>query len=73
VRILEGTDGNEPERNVESGKAQYGTGASSLLLARVAGKPVVVLGVIFQHSPYALAMRQTAASRTCAASSASAP
>ncbi|WP_348692472.1 EAL domain-containing protein [Duganella fentianensis] len=59
VRILEGADGNEPERNVEAGKAQYGTGASSLLLARAAGKPVVVLGVIFQHSPYALAMRQT--------------
>ncbi len=59
VRILEGTDGNEPERNVESGKAQYGTGASSLLLARLAGQPLVVLGVIFQHSPYALAMRQT--------------
>jgi hypothetical protein len=32
---------------------------SSLLLARLAGKPVVVLGVIFQHSPYALAMRQS--------------
>ncbi len=59
VRILEGADGNEPERNVELGKAQYGTGSSSLLLARAAGKPVVVLGVIFQHSPYALAMRQT--------------
>ncbi|WP_229207748.1 MULTISPECIES: EAL domain-containing protein [unclassified Duganella] len=59
VRILEGTDGNAPERDVISGKAEYGTGSSSLLLARMAGKPVVVLGVIFQHSPYALAMRQT--------------
>ncbi|WP_343731022.1 EAL domain-containing protein [Duganella sp.] len=59
VRILEGTDGNAPERDVIAGKAEYGTGSSSLLLARMAGKPVVVLGVIFQHSPYALAMRQT--------------
>ncbi|MYM69631.1 EAL domain-containing protein [Pseudoduganella sp. FT55W] len=59
VRILEGQDGNAPERDVLSGKAEYGTGSSSLLLARLAGKPVVVLGVVFQHSPYALAMRQT--------------
>nr|WP_315251828.1 EAL domain-containing protein [uncultured Duganella sp.] len=59
VRILEGPDGNAPERDVIAGKAEYGTGSSSLLLARMAGKPVVVLGVIFQHSPYALAMRQT--------------
>ena len=36
------------------GKAQYGVGSSSLLLARLAGKPLVVLGVIFQHSPYVL-------------------
>jgi hypothetical protein len=28
---------------VLAGKAEYGTGASSLLLARLAGKPVVVL------------------------------
>ena len=61
VRILEGSDGNEPERDVVSGKAEYGVGASSLMLARLAGKPVVVLGVVFQHSPYALAMRQTSA------------
>jgi diguanylate cyclase (GGDEF)-like protein/PAS domain S-box-containing protein len=59
VRILEATDGNEPERAVIAGRATYGVGSSSLLLARLAGKPVVVLGVIFQHSPYALAMRQS--------------
>ncbi|MTV38619.1 EAL domain-containing protein [Duganella radicis] len=59
VRILEGQDGDAPERDVVAGKAQYATGSSSLLLARLAGKPVVVLAVIFQHSPYALAMGQT--------------
>ena len=61
VRILEGSDGNQPERDVIAGKAEYGVGSSGLLLARLAGKPVVVLGVVFQHSPYALAMRQTGA------------
>jgi diguanylate cyclase (GGDEF)-like protein/PAS domain S-box-containing protein len=59
VRIVEGQDGNAPERDVLAGRAQYGTGASNLLLARLAGRPLVVLAVIFQHSPYALAMRQT--------------
>ncbi len=59
VQILEGNDGNEPERAVLDGRAQYGVGSSSLLLARLSGKPLVVLAVIFQHSPYALAMRQT--------------
>ena len=59
VRILEGADGNVPEHAVLSGAGVYGVGNSSLLLARLAGKPVVVLGVIFQHSPYALAMRQS--------------
>ncbi|WP_311196840.1 EAL domain-containing protein [Rugamonas apoptosis] len=61
VQIREGNDSNEPERAVLTGQANYGVGASSLLLARLAGKPVVVLGVIFQHSPYALAMRQSGA------------
>ncbi|SFV03973.1 EAL domain-containing protein [Pseudoduganella namucuonensis] len=59
VRIVESSDGNEPERSVLAGKAQYGVGSSSLLLARLAGKPLVVLGVVFQHSPYALATAQS--------------
>jgi diguanylate cyclase (GGDEF)-like protein/PAS domain S-box-containing protein len=58
VQIAEGGDAEAPLREVLAGRAQYGTGSSSLLLARLSGKPVVVLGVIFQHSPYALAMRQ---------------
>ncbi len=59
VQLLEGSDGNEPERAVLDGRAQYGVASSSLLLARLSGKPLVVLAVVFQHSPYALAMRQT--------------
>jgi diguanylate cyclase (GGDEF)-like protein/PAS domain S-box-containing protein len=58
VHIAESRDGNEPERNVINGKAEYGVGSSSLLLARQAGKPLVVLGTIFQHSPYVLLVRQ---------------
>ena len=56
VTLREGGDGNQPERDVIAGRAHYGVGSSSLLLARAAGKPLVVLGVIFQHSPYVLLM-----------------
>lgn len=52
VRIEEATPNTDPVASVVSGKAQFGVGTSSLLLARNAGKPVVVLAVIFQHSPY---------------------
>ncbi len=51
-----------PERDhvdaVLSGEAQYGVGNSDLLLSRAAGKPVVVLAPIFQHSPLALIARK---------------
>ncbi len=57
VVIAEGSDGGEPERRVIDGSAEYGVGSSSLLLARAAGKPLVVLGVILQHSPYVLIVR----------------
>jgi len=43
---------------VVAGEAQYGVGTSSLLLERAAGKPVVVLAVIFQHSPSVLLARR---------------
>ena len=58
VRIVEAADSSQAERDVVSGKAEYGVGSSSLLLARLSGQPVVALGVIFQHSAYALAMAQ---------------
>ncbi|MCG2585075.1 EAL domain-containing protein [Massilia sp. TS11] len=58
VKLVEALNGNEPERAVLAGRAEYGVGSSSLLLARMAGKPLVVLGVIFQHSPYVLLVRQ---------------
>ena len=59
VTIAEGHTGDEPLTNVLAGTSQFGVGSSGLLLARQAGKPVVVLGVIFQHSPYVLLAPQT--------------
>jgi len=51
VVLREAKPGDDPVRKVLDGEAQYGVGNSSLLLARKAGKPVVVLAAIFQHSP----------------------
>jgi diguanylate cyclase (GGDEF)-like protein/PAS domain S-box-containing protein len=58
VQLAEGRDGNAAERNVIAGSAEYGVGSSNLLLARQAGKPLVVLGVVFQHSPHVLLVRR---------------
>jgi len=56
VEIVEGQTGDEPLREVLSGDAQFGIGSSSLILEHNRNSPVVVLGVIFQHSPYTLLM-----------------
>jgi len=50
---------NEKDSSVEqvvNGAANFGVGSSSLLLKRNNGLPVVVLAVIYQHSPYVLIM-----------------
>jgi PAS domain S-box-containing protein len=57
VRINAGSPGMDLVDPVVSGAAQYGVGDSRLLLAYAAGKPVVVLAVVFQHSPLVLIAR----------------
>ncbi len=51
VTIKEALPGMNVIHEVISGNSQFGVGTSSLLLARKAAQPVVVLAVIFQHSP----------------------
>ncbi len=63
VQLLEATPGTDPMETVLNGQAQYGVGTSSLLLARKAGKPVVVLAAIFQHSPLVIVARQDPANK----------
>jgi diguanylate cyclase (GGDEF)-like protein/PAS domain S-box-containing protein len=58
VTLVEGGGGQLAEAAVLTGQAEYGVGNSTLLLSRLAGKPVVVLAVVFQHSPSVLLMRQ---------------
>lgn len=59
VRIVEGQPGSNPADAVLRGEAQYGIGNTGLLLRRSQGQPVVVLGVIFQHSPMVILARKT--------------
>lgn len=54
VNITEAAPNIDPIQEVISGKAQYGVGTSSLLLQRAAGKPLIVLAVVFQQSPYVI-------------------
>jgi diguanylate cyclase (GGDEF)-like protein/PAS domain S-box-containing protein len=51
VDIREGWPGIDFVEEVVSGRAQYGTGSSGLILDRNQGKPVVALAVILQQSP----------------------
>ncbi|WP_338767219.1 PAS domain S-box protein [Massilia sp. METH4] len=58
VTLQEGRPDTDPVQAVLAGRAQYGVGGSNLLLHRAAGKPVVVLASIFQHSAAALFTRR---------------
>jgi PAS domain S-box-containing protein len=57
VTLLESRAGQDPLQNVVTGLAQYGVGDTTLLLARGAGQPVVVLASVFQHSAAAMLRR----------------
>jgi len=59
VNIIEAVPSIDPIQQVVSGHAEYGVGTSELLLNRYRGEPVVVLGVIFQHSPLSLITLQS--------------
>jgi diguanylate cyclase (GGDEF)-like protein/PAS domain S-box-containing protein len=51
VEIRAGGPGVDFVAEVVSDRAQYATGSAGLVLDRNHGKPVVVLAVVFQHSP----------------------
>jgi len=54
VEIIEGRKDRPPLQQVLSGQANYSIGDSEILVSRIAGKPVVALAAVFQHSPYVL-------------------
>jgi len=57
VELLEAQSGVDPVTTVLNGGAEFGVGTSNLVVDRAHGKPVVVLGVIFQHSPLIILAR----------------
>lgn len=56
VTLKEGGPGSDVVEDVLSGVAEFGVGSSNLVLDYLNGKPVLMLGPIFQHSPTALAV-----------------
>ena len=54
VEIRPGKLNRAPLSEVLSGNADFGVAGSELLLARASGKPVIAMGVIFQHSASAM-------------------
>jgi diguanylate cyclase (GGDEF)-like protein/PAS domain S-box-containing protein len=54
VKIIEAAPGVDSTQEVVAGRAHFGVGTSELILNRYHGDPVIVLGVIFQHSPLSL-------------------
>lgn len=57
VTLKPASPGLSVVNEVTRGKADFGVGTSDLIYFRAQGEPVVVLGVIFQHSPQALISR----------------
>jgi diguanylate cyclase (GGDEF)-like protein/PAS domain S-box-containing protein len=54
VTIVEAAPGIDTVQEVVAGRAQFGVGTSELILNRYRGDEVIILGVIFQHSPLSL-------------------
>ncbi len=59
VTIKEWRPGISPVAEVLAGKATFGVGRADILLHRLHGQPVVVLGAIFQHSPSILLTKKS--------------
>jgi diguanylate cyclase (GGDEF)-like protein/PAS domain S-box-containing protein len=54
VVLIEGSSEKPPVKQVLDAAADYGISDSDIVMAHVAGKPIVAIAAIFQHSPYVL-------------------
>ncbi len=57
VSLQESESDRMPWERVLQNQAQFGISGSEIVLNRMRGEPLVVLSVIFQHSPHALMVR----------------
>lgn len=64
VHIEEAMPGVDSIEQVLSGEADFGVSNNNLLMARAAGAPVVVLALIFQHSPQVIIARERYAAQS---------
>ncbi len=64
VELIEGKPGVNFFEEILSGRAEYGVEMPELLLERNKGNPLVVLAVIFQHSPQILLARKDSGLKT---------
>lgn len=64
VTIKEVTYGMDVNAEILEGHSEYGVGTTNMVLDRAKGKPLVVLAVIFQHSPLILLTRADSGIRT---------
>jgi diguanylate cyclase (GGDEF)-like protein len=60
VAIQPARPGDDPVKDVVEGRADFGVASSELVVHYARGAPVVVLAVIFQHSPLTLFARRDA-------------
>lgn len=58
VTLRPAQPGTDPFEEVLEGHAEFGVGTSEIMLQHAHGQPLVVLAVIFQHSPLALLARR---------------
>jgi len=58
VELRVGTKDRRPVAEVAAGRAQYGIAQTDILIERLNGSPLVVVGAIFQHSPFAFMVRE---------------
>lgn len=58
VRLIPGGPDIDPAAVVAGGQADFGVGTSALIIDRAAGRDLVAVAAIFQHSPFVLAARR---------------
>ncbi len=64
VDIIAFKEGINPVEEVTAGRADYGTGRSSLIIDRANGKKVVALAAIFQSSPLVIVAKASSGIKT---------
>ncbi|MGB0670371.1 MAG: diguanylate cyclase [Rhodospirillales bacterium] len=63
VELIEGSPVETPVQTVTSGRAEFGIGNGSLIVARAEGAPVVAVAPVLQNTPFLIIARRDSAIR----------